>query len=183
MGMFALFLTHLVFNRKWFRSLRKGRYSLVRIVQIILNSLIFLCMMGCMVSGIALSRYLFHIQTEYTMEAAMEKVHMFCAYWGFVLMCLHLGTHWSMILAMTRKHWKLPKRGDWYLSVIGYLIALLGIPALLRRDVADYLFARSHFVFLDYSEPVSYFLRDYLLITVLFVTAGHEGIKLLRKWR
>ena len=183
MGMFALFLAHLVFNRKWFQNLGKGRYSPVRIVQIVLNSLIFLCMVGCMVSGIALSRYLFNIQTEYTVEAAMEKVHMFCSYWGFVLMCLHLGTHWSMILAVARKHWKLPKRGDWYLSVIGYLVALLGIPALLRRDVADYLFMRSHFVFLDYSEPVSYFLRDYLLIAVLFVTAGHEGIKLLRKWR
>ena len=183
MGMFALFLAHLVLNRKWFQNLGKGRYSPVRIVQIVLNSLIFLCMVGCMVSGIALSRYLFNIQTEYAVEAAMEKVHMFCSYWGFVLMCLHLGTHWSMILAVARKHWKLPKRGDWYLSVIGYLVALLGIPALLRRDVADYLFARSHFVFLDYSEPISYFLRDYLLIAVLFVTAGHEGIKLLRKWR
>lgn len=183
MGMFALFLAHLVFNRKWVQNLGKGRYSPVRIVQIVLNSLIFLCMVGCMVSGIALSRYLFDIQTEYTVEAAMEKVHMFCSYWGFVLMCLHLGTHWSMILAVARKHWKLPKRGDWYLSVIGYLVALLGIPALLRRDVADYLFLRSHFVFLDYSEPVSYFLRDYLLIAVLFVTVGHEGMKLLRKWR
>lgn len=88
-----------------------------------------------------------------------------------------------MMLNMARKHWKLPKRGDWYLSIIGYLIALLGIPALLRRDVADYLFLRSHFVFMDYSEPVSYFLRDYLLIAVLFVTVGHEGKKLLRKWR
>lgn len=183
MGMFVLFLAHLVLNRKWFQNLGKGRYSPVRIVQIVLNSLIFLCMVGCMVSGIALSRYLFHIQTEYTVEAAMEKVHMFCAYWGFVLMCLHLGTHWGMMLNMARKHWKLPKRGDLYLSIIGYLVALLGIPALLRRDVADYLFLRSHFVFMEYSEPVSYFLRDYLLIAVLFVTVGHEGIKLLRKWR
>ena len=183
MGIFALFLTHLVFNRKWFQNLGKGRYSPVRIVQIVLNSLIFLCMVGCMVSGIALSRYLFNIQTDYGVEAAMEKVHMVCAYWGFSLMCLHLGTHWGMILAVARKHWKLPQRGDWYLSVIGYLVALLGIPALLRRNVADYLFLQSHFVFLDYSKPVRFFLRDYFLIAALFVAAGHEGIKLLRKWR
>ena len=111
MGMFALFLAHLVFNRKWFLNLGKSRYGPVRIVQIVLNSLIFLCMVGCMVSGIALSRYLFHIQTEYTVEAAMEKAHMFCSYWGSVLMCLHLGTHWSMILAVARKHWKLPQTG------------------------------------------------------------------------
>ena len=29
----------------------------------------------------------------------MEKAHMFCSYWGFALMCIHLGTHWGMMLA------------------------------------------------------------------------------------
>lgn len=180
--MFALFLTHLLFNRKWFQSLGKGRYSLVRIVQIVLNSLIFLCMVGCMVSGILLSRYILPFQTGYGVEAAAGKAHMLCSYWGFVLMSLHLGANWNVMLAMARKHLKLPRWAAGCVRGAGYLLALLGIPALLRRNVADYLFLRSHFVFLDYSEPVIYFLRDYLLIAALFVAAGYKGIKLLRKW-
>lgn len=182
MGMFALFLTHLLFNRKWFQSLGKGRYSPVRIVQIVLNSLIFLCMVGCMVSGILLSRYILPFQTGYGVEAAEGKAHMLCSYWGFVLMSLHLGANWNVMLAMARKHLKLPRWAARGVQGAGYLLALLGIPALLRRNVADYLFLRSHFVFLDYSEPVGIFLRDYLLIAALFTAASHEGIKLLRKW-
>lgn len=183
MGMFALFLVHLLFNRKWFAQIGKGKYRPARIAQAVINLLIFLCMVGCMVSGILLSRYLFDIQTEYAVEAAMEKAHMFCSYWGFALMCVHLGTHWGMMLAMARKHMKLSKQGNQCLGAIGYLIALLGIPALLRRDVCDYLFLRSHFVFLDYSEPVGFFLLDYLLIAALFMAMGHIGIQLLRKWK
>ena len=181
MGMFALFLLHLFFNRRWFVQLRKGRYSPVRIVQVILNTLIFLCMIGCMVSGIALSRYIFPFQPEYGAEAAAEKVHMFCSYWGFTLMCIHLGTHWSMMLTIARKHLKFPRRASVCLRAAGYLLALLGISAFSQRHVADYLFLYSHFVFFDYSEPVSRFLLDYALIAALFVMLGHEGIKLLRR--
>lgn len=181
MGMFLLFLLHLFFNRKWFGQLRKRQYRPVRVVQILLNGLIFLCMIGCMVSGILLSRYVFPFQPEYGAEATAEKVHMFCSYWGFTLMCVHLGTHWSMMLAAARKHLKLPPWASLCLRAAGYLLALLGIAAFSQRHVADYLFLHSHFVFFDYSEPVSRFLLDYTLIAALFVVLGHGGIKLLRR--
>ena len=36
MGMFLLFIAHLILNRKWVGSLRRGRWSAYRIVQTIL---------------------------------------------------------------------------------------------------------------------------------------------------
>lgn len=183
MGMFVLFLLHLVWNKKWSGAVGKGRYSPARVAQTVLNGLIFLCMMGCMVSGILLSKYLFTFLPNHGGYELSEKTHIFCSFWGFVLMCLHLGTHWGMILTMIRKKWKLPQRGAWYLQMLGYLAALCGIPAFLRRDVWDYLTLRSHFVFYDYTEPVAFFLWDYLLMMILFVALGHEGMKLLRKRR
>ena len=41
-----------------------------------------------------------------------------------------------------------------------------------RRGVGLYLQLRSHFVFYDYSEPVIFFLIDYLSIMALFVLIG-----------
>lgn len=32
----------------------------------------------------------------------MENVHMICAYWGFVMMALHLGFHWNMYQTKNR---------------------------------------------------------------------------------
>ena len=181
MAMFLLFLTHLFMNKRWFGALGKGRYAPARLVQLVLNSLIFLCMLGCMVSGILLSRYLFTFLPEHGGYEWTQKIHMLCSFWGFVLMSLHLGTHWGMVLALLRKKWKLSKRGDLCLRGLGYLVALCGISAFLRRDLADYLTLRSHFVFFDFSEPLPFFLGDYLLIMALFVMLGHAGMRWLRK--
>ena len=52
MGMFALFLAHHVLNRKWLLAVGKGKYTPVRMIQTLLAGVIFLCMLGSMVSGI-----------------------------------------------------------------------------------------------------------------------------------
>ena len=183
MAMFLLFLGHLFLNRKWFGALGKGRWGPARIAQFVLNALIFLCMLGCMVSGILLSRHLFTFLPVHGGYEWAQKIHMLCAFWGYVLMSLHLGTHWGMVLTVLQKKRKPSKRGSLYLSIFGYLAALCGIPAFLRRGFLDYLTLRSHFVFFDFAEPLPLFLGDYLLIMALFVMLGHVGMRCLRKKR
>lgn len=183
MAMLLLFLLHLFLNRRWFGALGKGRYSPARIAQLVLNCLILLCMLGCMISGILMSRHLFTFLPEHGGYEWTQKMHILCSFWGFVLMSVHLGTHWGMICSLMQKKWKLSKRGSLYLRLLGYLMAFCGIPAFLRRDFADYLMMRSHFVFFDFSEPLPYFLGDYLLVMALFVMLGYMGMGCLRKRR
>ena len=42
-----------------------------------------------------------------------------------------------------------------------------------QMDPGEYLFLRTHFVFLDDSEPLIFFFIDYLAIMGLFVFIGH----------
>lgn len=58
-AMFVLFILHHLLNRNWYRSLKKGRYGAVRILQTAVNTLVLLCMLGLMVSGVILSREVF----------------------------------------------------------------------------------------------------------------------------
>mgnify|MGYP006886762997 CR=1 FL=1 len=88
-------------------------------------------------------------------------------------MSLHLGLHWSMMLAMARKHLQPSPLRTWRLRVIGWLWALNGAFAFHRRGVGPYLLLRSHFVFCDYSEPVIFFLIDYLSVMALFTLIGY----------
>ena len=69
-------------NQKWIRNINKGKYSFLRIWQIIL--VIFLFMLGSMISGIILSRYVFKSIRIMGVAVLMENVHMICAYWGLV---------------------------------------------------------------------------------------------------
>ena len=180
MGMFALFLLHHLLNRRWIRAVPQGRYAPPRIVQTALAGLIFLCMVGSMVSGIVLSRHVFAFLPKHGGYELARKLHMLCAYWGFVLMSLHLGMHWNMVLTMMRKHLTPFKPRTWCLRLLAYLWAAYGAVAFVRRDVWRYLLLKSHFVFFDYTEPLVRFLLDYLAVMSLFVLAGYWLARALR---
>ena len=102
-GMLVLFLTHHILNRKWTGNLLKGSYTPLRIWQTLLVVLVLLCMIGSMVSGIILSRHALSFLPISGGRSFARSLHMVSAYWGFVWMSLHLGLHWSMMMAMARK--------------------------------------------------------------------------------
>lgn len=172
MAMFALFAVHHILNRRWLCSITKGRYTPIRIVQTVTAVLILLCMAGSMVSGIVISRYVFDF-LKISETPLSVKIHTLSAYWGFVLMSFHLGLHWNMFVSIARKHFKPSKIGTGIAPAVGILIAGYGVYAFIRRDVGIYLFLKSHFVFFDFSEPVIFFLLDYLAVMGLFVFIGY----------
>ena len=180
MGMFALSVVHHVLNRRWIQAVPRGRYTPLRIVQTALAGLIFLCMVGSMISGIVLSRHVFAFLPKHGGYELAGKLHILCAFWGFVLMSLHLGMHWNMVLTMMRKHLTPFKPRTWCLRLLAYLWAAYGAVAFVRRDVWRYLLLKSHFVFFDYTEPLVRFLLDYLAVMSLFVPAGYWLARALR---
>lgn len=176
MGMFLLFAVHLILNRKWIGSLRKGRWSFYRGVRTVIAALCFLTMAGLMASGIILSNYIFSGLRIRGWSALARQVHLLCSYWGFGLMSLHLGLHWGMVLTAARRYFQVQR-----LRWLGWLTAAYGAYAFWKRGLPDYLFLRTHFVFFNYEEPVLFFFTDYLSIMGLFVFCGHCASCLLAR--
>ena len=58
-GMLVLFIAHHILNRKWLKALNRGKYTPFRVLQTALVLLVLLCMLGSMLSGIWMSRYVF----------------------------------------------------------------------------------------------------------------------------
>ena len=75
MGMFALSVAHHVLNRRWIQAVPRGRYTPLRIVQTALAGLIFLCMVGSMISGIVLSRHVFAFLPRHGGYELAQQVH------------------------------------------------------------------------------------------------------------
>ena len=182
MAMFVLFLSHHILNRKWLLSIGKGKYNAFRVIQTVLVIIMFLLMMGSMLSGILLSNYIFkgiEISGSYMMA---RQIHMFCAYWGLVVMSLHLGIHWNMVVAMAGRLWEHPSGARKGMSrSVAVVIAGYGLYAFYRRQIGDYLLMRMHFVFYDYGEGVFPFLTDYLAVMILIAFIGYYGGLLLKK--
>lgn len=176
MGMALLFILHLALNWRWVRGLEKGRWTVFRILQTVLAALCLLTMAGLMASGIILSRHVFSALHIRGWSAMARQVHMVCSFWGFVCMSLHLGLHWTTMLNAVRRFSVTRTRR---FRILGGLIAAYGVYAFWKRSFPDYLLLRTHFLFLDYEEPLQFFFLDYLAIMGLFVFCAHYGGRLL----
>lgn len=180
-AMLVLFTIHHILNRRWFGALLKGRYRAFRIFQTALVFLLILSVLASAVSGIILSEHVFRFLNITKGASIARSVHMVCAYLNYVLMSLHLGLHWNTMISGMRKNRKEgPAAGTWAFRGLAAAFAGYGIYAFIKRQIAEYLFLRTHFVFLDDKEPLFFFFLDYLAIMGLFVFIGHYLGKLLR---
>ena len=96
-GMFVLFILHHILNRKWTGNLLHGRYTPYRILQTVSAGLVFLAMIGLMVSAVLISREVFTFLPIRSGRSLGRMLHMICSYWGFLLFSFHLGIHWKDI--------------------------------------------------------------------------------------
>lgn len=170
-GMFLLFLIHHGLNWRWYRNLFRGKYTPARILQTVVNFLVLLCMLGLMVSGVLLSRDVFVFLNVQGHSGTARILHMLSAYWGFLLMSVHIGLHWGMVLGVIRN--RAGQKGTspakrWGLRAIGAAAGIYGLYGFLKHDIVSYLFLRSLFVFFDGSQPLWLFLIEYLAIMCLW---------------
>ena len=179
-AIFVLFIVHHILNRKWYGALFKGKYTARRVFQTVLNTLLLVVMILQPVSGILMSKHLFTFLPSLPISAQVRSIHMLLAYWGYVLMCVHAGTHLTPPLG---KLGQKNKKASVMLYVILGCISAYGGVAFVQRGFLEYMSGRTAFAFFDYGEPIMLFLLDYLAIMVLFMMIGYLTVYALSRLR
>jgi len=183
--MLSLFLIHHIINKTWHKNLFRGSYTPLRTMLLIIDLLVLACMLAQAASGIALSKHVFAPLQIHTGMAQARMLHMLGAYWGFVLMAIHLGMHWKMVsgmLSLCRKDAASRSSGT-HFAVKALLLGLsaYGARAFVQHDLASYMFWERQFAFIDYEQPLLPLLADYASIAVLFAAAGHGAASFRQK--
>lgn len=178
-----LFVIHNILNLGFYKSLFRGSFLPFRLFQILLAFLAVLSMTGAMISGISLVPSTFPFFPLRLRGSTARELHMVCAYWGFVILSMHLGLHWGTMLGRMRK--KIPvlqtAKGTIVLRVLGVLIAGYGVYAFIKREIGYYMTLKIVFAFFDFEEPLILFLLDYLAVMGLFVWIGYYVAEWLKK--
>lgn len=185
-GMVLLFVLHHILNFGWMRNLFKGKYSPLRCAGTALNILLLLDFWALASSGIMMSGFVFEWLPFSGGMITARTLHLFASHWGLILMSLHTGMHWKLILGMCKR--KLPeiKSGDvflWLLRGAAFGIMLFGIYAFAQQKMTDYLFMRTHFVFFDETKSVFLFYAEVAAMIGMFIVTGHYFGVILQKWR
>lgn len=163
---FVLFIIHHILNIKWYKSIFKGKYNFQRIFHLIINLLLFLSMIGMMVSGIMLSAHVFSFLNIPTTMFARE-LHMASTSWGFVLMAIHIGLHLGAMLGKINKKMK----NSTFEYVYYFILVLLGVGGLysfIKMKLWEDMFLVNHFKFYDYElSPVMFYLQYFLMLVFI----------------
>ena len=101
--LFGLFIIHLLFNRKWIKSITKRLFdksiSIKTRVSYILNILLVLCWSLIIISGIFISKVIFH----FSISGPWKLIHFSCAALALILIRIHVGLHWNLIYNSCKK--------------------------------------------------------------------------------
>ena len=58
------------------------------------------------------------------------------------------------------------------------LLVIGGIYAFHKNKISSYLFLRTRFVFIDFSQPVVWTLTEYLFVSILFMIIGYGFLQM-----
>lgn len=183
-GIFLLFILHHVLNRQWYKTLSHGKYTPFRIFQTLVNILVLVSMLALMYSSIVMSRYVFSFLPISGGMSIARRLHILGSYWGFLLMALHLGLHWNVLINFVLKRFPAKQPSGIYsllFFLLGLVVSSFGLVALIKRDFSSYLLLKNEFVFLDYSEPILGFYFDYVALMGLCIFVSYYLSKLFRK--
>lgn len=175
-----LFILHIYLNRWWYKNLLKGKYTFLRTIQTIINFLILMTMLSSMFSGIMMSKYVFRFLSLENNMTFARLLHIIAAYWGFTLMSVHLGLHWSMLLGIFSRVLKFGRKQNIFLRLLGAGIAMHGGYAFHRLDLWSYMILRNQFVFFDFEQNVVSVLFDYFSIMGLWVFIFYYMMKFIQ---
>lgn len=180
-GMVVLFIIHNLLNIHWYGHLLKGKYTVLRTFQTIVNFSVLAAMFVLAYSAIVMSRHVFSKLPINAGMATARVMHLAGSYWGFVLMSIHLGIHWGMVIGIFRKFSGGKKSAalPWIFRLIAILIAGYGAVCFYRADILSYMFLKVEFAFLDYEKSAALVFTEYTAMMAMWVFIAYYVSKVL----
>ncbi len=181
--MVILFITHNMMNRRWYASIFKGKYPVQRVIGTAVNLMLFADMALLAISAVMISRDVFSF-LDMPGGLSIRGVHVLAAHWGLVLVSVHLGLHWSMILGAMKKMAGMSAKNQIRtitLRIAAILIAIYGIKSSFDLEIGSKLTMQSSYGYWDFDNAPAGFFIAYLSIMSLYVFITYYGITLLQK--
>ncbi|AKB49475.1 Putative membrane protein [Methanosarcina barkeri str. Wiesmoor] len=181
-SLFALFIVHSILNRRWYQTVIKRKHNTRRVLNTAVNLLLFVMMLMLLVSSVLVSRSLFaFIPVDGGLIA--RQIHILAAYWGFILISIHLGMHWGMIIGMVQRIPGIPSpnRGRTFaVRVMAVLIAVYGVYAFFERGVGSKLILYYTYSYWNFDESAMFFFTDYLSIMGVCICVTYYVLKFVQ---
>jgi len=181
-SMLALVIIHNIVNRRWYQTVLKRKHNTRLVLNTAVNLLLLVIMLMLMVSSMMISRSVFaFIPVDDGLIA--RQIHTLVTYWGFILISMHLGMHWRMIIGLIRKPLRIPyhnHRCTFAVRATAMLITVYGVHAFFARDVGSKLILYYTYSYWNFDESAVFFFTDYVSIMGLCILVTYYVLKFVK---
>ncbi|PRS44674.1 hypothetical protein C6W19_02865 [Bacillus sp. RJGP41] len=177
-----LFITHNILNRRWYRTIFKGKHNVRRILSIVVNLLFLVSMAVVMISSVTISRDMIPF-IPINNDTVLLQIHVMTSCWGFIFMAVHIGMSWATIINSVRKMTGITGTSrirTIAFRVMAVLIVVYGVQASFERGMLNKLTIYNPFGWESYDSSMK-FLLDHLTIMGIYISGTHYVLKFVQK--
>jgi hypothetical protein len=182
-GLFALVIVHNVFNRRWYGGVAKRGMDAARVVNLVTIAGLAVGMIVMLVTSLLVSRHLFPF-TALEGGFAVREIHMFAGYWVLLIIAVHLGTRWQVVMNVVRGLTGL-RAGNAYrtafLRLAAFGIALWGFKSFSEMAFGEKLMLSYSLDMWDFNEDTIGFFVNYASLVGLIVALTHYGLMCVQR--
>lgn len=134
------------------------------------------------ISGILVSIDIFPIIPVFN-DMLYREIHVLSAYWGFILMAIHIGFSWGIIINAMRRMTGVAgtnRTRTIILRLIAVLIVVYGVQASFERDMFYKLTVYNPFSW-DFETTALDLTIDYLAIMGIYIGGTHYALKFINQ--
>ena len=178
-----LFVVHNFLNRRWYKTILKGKHNVRRILQIGINLLFLATMALMMISAVLISSDLFPF-IPINNDMMLRQIHVQTAYWGFIIMAVHIGLSWGMIMNSARRMTGLTgtsRTRTIALRILAVLIVIYGVHSSFEREMGSKLTIYNPFGNWFNDDSIIRFLIDHLSIIGIYICGTHYALKFIQR--
>lgn len=179
--MFALLFLHNVFNRRWYGGLPKTRREPRQLTTMFLNLSLLMTMVALLTTSVLISQSLF--SSLAVGGATARDVHILAAYWAMIIISIHLGMHWSIVMNVIRGLSGLSNPNiavTILLRTAAFVAAAHGVYNSFELDIGSRLLLIPTMQFWDFNEDTLGFFLHHGSVIALYVCLGHYVMGLLQ---
>lgn len=181
-ALFALLITHNIFNRRWYGTIAKPRPDARSRIARVINLSLLGTMVSLLATSVIISQTVFSFLPVATSFAA-RQAHTLAAYGALLIVALHVGLQWSMIMGLVRRRLGITtsnRARAWALRTVSVCVAAFGVHSLFALDVFSKLSMEvpTGFGAFDVSTPAV--LAHHIAVIGLGICAIHTALKTIQ---
>lgn len=182
-AMFLLLFAHNLFNRRWWGGIARTRREPRSLFNLGVTFALLIAMLALLITSVLISNALAAYLPPWG-GFTVRQIHTLAAYWALVIVAIHLGLRWPMLMGIGRNLLGISRPSaarTLALRGVAAVVAILGMWSSFQLGIGGKLSMHMTLDWWNFEESVAGFFVHCIAIAGLYMTLTYYAVKGLQK--